>query len=275
MSTALAPIRILSAGRTLRTDGEAPNQDRFLIGHLGKSMLVSESNSSLGNNARLFGLSQGHFLVVADGFGAPPAGASAAEAALETLATQLVNHVPWFFGLDVDFGERLSREFGRAVARCHRSVRALEQSGHAANDAGATLTAAYFLWPRMYLTHLGDCRCYLVRGGKYRCLTDGGAKGSRENALGADVEEPTTEVLRVTLEVGDRIVLCTPGLSRAVDDAAIVRAVDGSDSVDEASEALIRAARESAADVDDATVIVARIDAVDTETPRQPLPDAS
>ncbi len=36
---------------------------------------------------------------------------------------------------------------------------------------GSTLTVAYVIWPMVYVLHIGDSRCYLMRDGKLRLLT--------------------------------------------------------------------------------------------------------
>ena len=37
---------------------------------------------------------------------------------------------------------------------------------------GTTLTMAYVLWPRLYVVHAGDSRCYLHRRGQFAQLTN-------------------------------------------------------------------------------------------------------
>lgn len=36
---------------------------------------------------------------------------------------------------------------------------------------GTTVTLAYVLWPKLFLVHAGDSRCYLLRSGQLRQLT--------------------------------------------------------------------------------------------------------
>jgi protein phosphatase len=102
---------------------------------------------------------------------------------------------------------------------------------------GTTLTMCYIIWPMMYVVHAGDSRCYLMRGNAHEQQTrdhtvssqlaeQGGlspeqAESSRwshvlYNALGAGGSNVTAEVSKVTLQLGDAIVLCTDGLYRHV-----------------------------------------------------------
>ena len=36
---------------------------------------------------------------------------------------------------------------------------------------GTTLTMAYVCWPLLYVVHVGDSRCYLLRGSRLRQIT--------------------------------------------------------------------------------------------------------
>ena len=72
------------------------------------------------------------------------------------------------------------------------------------------------------------------------------------------------DALRVDLEAGDVVLLCTDGLSGPVDDAEILTVVDGARSLEDAASALVARAN-AAGGPDNVTVVLARVDAVTRE----------
>ena len=62
------------------------NEDQFLIADLSKSLRVHQTSLGLDHQTRLFGGSQGHLLVVADGMGGCAAGERASTLAIDSLA---------------------------------------------------------------------------------------------------------------------------------------------------------------------------------------------
>ncbi|MCA9133612.1 MAG: hypothetical protein KDA45_10675, partial [Planctomycetales bacterium] len=51
--------------------------------------------------------------------------------------------------------------------RIEREVAAIPQR----RGMGSTLTLCYIVWPKMFVVHVGDSRCYLMRGGHLQPLT--------------------------------------------------------------------------------------------------------
>ena len=120
------------------------------------------------------------------------------------------------------------------------------------NDAsllgmGTTITAAMIDGDALVLAHVGDSRAYVLRAGQLRQLTDDhslvgelirrGALTPEEaerhpqrsvitRALGAD-ETVDVDVLRVPVESGDLILLCSDGLTGMVSDAELARILRG------------------------------------------------
>jgi len=244
--------------RALSVPGTSPTHcDRYLIGHLGKSMFVPESNTAFASQTRVFGGGQAHLLLVAHGFGATRPDL-AAEAATEALVQQLLESVPWHQGGIRE--DRLENTLGKAILRCHELV----QSDLGSGGGGAVFTAAYILWPQLYLLHMGDCRGYLFRGPRVRQLTTdhvrrvaGGASPDRDiltNALGSDIHTPTLDLVIHELHVGDKLLLCTSELGRIIDASALRRTIGEAHGAGEALESLSRATQAHAAE---ATGVVA------------------
>ncbi len=255
------------------------NQDQFLIAELNKSMLVSSTSLCISGQFRLFGRVQGQVLLVADGMGGHAAGEKASSLAIDHLVTRLLNSIHWFFQSEsedeANFIESMKRLFQDAHARIlAESAENLEERG-----MGTTLTMAYLMWPRMYVVHAGDSRCYLVRGGKAlqettdhtlarQMVESGGMKPEDEstsrwsnvlwNVLGGSSEaELLAEVRRVDLEEGDVVLLCSDGLYRYLDSDQIAQQVGNHDDLPGLCKELIRMANDAGGE-DNITVVVAK-----------------
>lgn len=107
---------------------------------------------------------------------------------------------------------------------------------------GSTLVAALVSEESIYVANLGDSRAYILRGGRLERLTkdhnmaslllDAGEITSEEawhhpmrNVLTGYVgmEHVTSEIKTIVSEAGDRLLLCTDGLSSMLPDKEIAR----------------------------------------------------
>ena len=147
------------------------NEDQFLIAELGKSMLVRQTTLALEHQTRLFGSIQGHLLLVADGLGGHAAGKRASSIATGAVAHYVLNTMPWFFRLDEKYVDDLEMELKSAMERCQALIHDDAEESLDRLGMGTTLTLAYVLWPRLYVVHVGDTRCYLLRMGELRRVT--------------------------------------------------------------------------------------------------------
>lgn len=233
--------RIISSGRTDIGKRRDSNQDHFLIADLNKSMLVE--STSLDLQSRLYGMSHGKLLMVADGMGGHAGGSRASKLAIDLLVQQLLNSMHWFFQMDVNLEERelhFIEDLKRMMQLTHEAIEK-ESSETEYKGMGTTLTMGYVIWPWMYVVHAGDSRCYLMRGETLLQLThdhtvtqqliengmpaDEAAKSPWNNvlynALGAGGSSVRAEIQKVQLIPGDFVLLCSDGLNRHVSDADI------------------------------------------------------
>ena len=198
------------------------------------------------------GLPGGGLLVaVADGLGGCAAGEVASALAVRTLRRAVgAGGLPEPEGLREGFRQAAAAVYAAAAQPG-------EHSGMA-----TTLTAAVVAANELFLGHLGDTRLYLIRDGAIRRLTEDhsvaeemersgeGAAGGRENpqrhvltrALGVKADEEA-DFRRVSLEPGDRLLLCSDGLTSLVADAELARVLAGT-SVERAAQELVRLANE-------------------------------
>jgi serine/threonine protein phosphatase PrpC len=254
------------------------NEDQFLLADLNKSLLVRQTSLSHDDHTHLFGGSQGALLLVADGMGGHAAGKQASTLAVQTLERYLLNTMPWFFQLREDQEDDLLDELKAAMEACQHSIERAAAARPEQRGMGTTLTMAYLLWPRLYVVHIGDSRCYLFRPPhlmqitkdqtmaqqlvEKKILTPEEAPQSRWShvlwsCLGGHSRQFSVEVHKVTLTVGDTLLLCTDGLSGQVRDEDISRLLQQGGSPEETCRRLVAAAND-AGGPDNITVVIAR-----------------
>ncbi len=253
------------------------NEDQFLIGDLRKSLMIYQTSLARQDHSRLFGDPQGRLLLVADGMGGMGGGRTASTVVVDTVVEYVVNVMPWFFRLDEAREDDLRSQLETVVKQCEASVRRAAEQGEGAAKMGTTLTLAYVLWPRAYVVHAGDSRCYLFRDGSLRQVTrdqtlaqrlaeervltaEQAEESSWRNvlwsAIGGGAEELRPEVYKVELQVGDALLLCTDGLTKHVPDQEIGAVLASRASADDACRRLVGLANRGGG-TDNVTVVVA------------------
>ena len=171
-------------------------------------------------------------MAVADGVGGGPGGEIAAAAAIDTLAQR-------FF--EAAQGVTLEVRLAEAMRDANTAVlRAAEASGK--EHAASTLVAAAVTGHRAVIANLGDSRAYLVRAGAARQLTEDHAAGDTHGITRfvGDPRGVQPDVFVEELARGDRIVLCSDGLTRHVSDDEIAATASGA--LDGAADALVQLA---------------------------------
>jgi protein phosphatase len=254
------------------------NEDHFLIATLSKSMQVQQTSLDRQAGAQLCSGVHGKLLLVADGIGGHVAGERASELAINTMSQYVLNILPWFYRLYGEDEEDLYDELRLAIQKCEAVIDAEAEAVPEHDGMGTTLTMAYVLWPSMYVVHVGDSRCYVLRGEQLTQITvdhtvaqelvDRGAlereqaRGSMwhhvlSNALGRGMEKLRSSVYKAELQANDTVLLCTDGLTECLADADIKAILRARDSEQQMCERLVNAAND-AGGTDNITVIVAR-----------------
>jgi PPM family protein phosphatase len=265
------------------------NEDQFLIADLSPSMLIHQTSLGHEDHSRLFGGSQGKLLLVADGIGGHAAGKRASTIAVDTLAHYVLNTMPCFLRFREGHEDDLEEEFRAALARCQKQVEVHVTANPECRGMGTTLTMACILWPRLYVVHAGDSRCYLSRGGKLEQVTtdqtmaqqlvEQGTLSPEEvknsrwshvlwNCIGGGSAQLSVEVYKGTLQMGDTLLLCTDGLTGVVGDERIGELLARSVGAEEACERLLEAAN-AAGGPDNITVVIARFRAGEQQPAEQ------
>jgi PPM family protein phosphatase len=232
----LEPFGVTDAGKVRRN-----NEDAYLVGE--------------GRDETLF--------VIADGIGGFEAGEVASRIAIEVLK-ELEPGAP----------------FEAAIREANRRILAFGRGDERLSGMGTTLVALRFGGTRerpvAEVAHVGDSRAYLLRGGNLRPLTedhslvaelvrsgeltrDQAAEHPQKNlitrALGAE-EEVDVDTAVLPVEAGDRILLCSDGLSDMVPEGRISEILADSQGDPETTARRLLSAALDAGGTDNVTVVV-------------------
>ncbi|MGW7542039.1 MerR family transcriptional regulator [Streptomyces sp. NPDC054770] len=201
-------------------------------------------------------------LAVADGCG--PAGASASAAAVAALKS--LEDAELTTGSVLNLLDDAVRSAGEAV----------REAAEGSTEVGTTLTALLWTGSRLALAHIGDSRAYLLRDGELfrithdhsvvQSLIDEGRLTPAEaeshpqrmllaKALGGAADTPDLKLHEV--RAGDRYLLCSDGLTRAVPDERIAELLGGGEPGD-AVRVLVEAANAAGGD-DNVSAVVADV----------------
>lgn len=177
--------------------------------------------------------------------------------------------------------ERIEGGMFEAPAYYHRANAAVTSLGQRIGEtSGSTAAVAYLRANRLFVSNVGDSRVYHLRGNALRCLTydhtryqqladsgytviDEGERHVLTQFLGMGIQRPMSPhfAISVPLEAGDRILLCSDGLSGTLDDAEI-RALLQEGGPEQAGRALVRQAMD-AGSMDNITVLIADVTELD------------
>ncbi|WP_442509371.1 PP2C family protein-serine/threonine phosphatase [Novipirellula sp. SH528] len=255
------------------------NEDHFMISDLCKSMRVHSTSLALDHRTRLFGETQGRLLLVADGMGGHESGERASQLALDGIVDYVLNTLSWYLlHEDIHKIEDFQKHLKAGLRNCQQLIERDVALAPHRQGMGSTLTMAYIAWPRMFLVHVGDSRCYLLRGGGIKQLTRDHTRSSsilghrNSDELHSDSEQPMTHLLwnmlggkdephpdaaSHQLQIGDAIVLCTDGLTQYVNRKRIAELIASDRPLENACNQAIQEANDAGGS-DNATIVACR-----------------
>ncbi len=217
------------------------NEDHFIVMRRTRSreMLASSlSSEAIGHTQ-----DEGYVMVVADGMGGAAFGELASELALRTAWELGAHGLIWPPKINDREVQRLLRDSELCVQLMHQLLQQRALADPEFEGMGTTLTAVYSIGVDAFVVHVGDSRAYLIRGSNIQRITrdhtlaqqmvDAGVEVSRTvafqhvltNCLGAHSDKVTSDIHHVKLQDGDRLLLCTDGLSDLVEDEEIQEVV--------------------------------------------------
>jgi serine/threonine protein phosphatase PrpC len=260
-------IKLAVAAKTDVGKVRTNNEDAYVVADLNRGERVSATSP-----ADFDVKERGVLLAVSDGMGGEQAGEVASALVVETLRRVLVEKAP-----DTEEGKSaITKLIENAVTKANEEVFAAAKDP-GKRGMGATLTAVYVHQDSAYIAEIGDSRAYLIRGRRIRQMTkdqsfvqlllDSGAISAEEaesyphkniilQAIGQQ-KNLAVALGRLTLRRGDRLVLCSDGLSNKVTPEEMHDIVCAASGLDAACTKLIETANERGGD-DNSTVVLAQ-----------------
>ena len=220
---------------------------------IGLTRENNEDSGFIGNN----------FLLVADGMGGHAAGELASSTAVSVIAN-----------FDKNF-EKFSPQV--LVNTVSNKIKNSIQRDISRNGMGTTLSTVYLVEDKLNLIHVGDSRIYLIREKKLNLIskdqtyiqnlidnkeiTEQEAKIHPQRSLLLQAIDGSSDIVpeikNLEVKVGDKLLLCSDGLTNVVNDSEILNIINSFDVVGAVS-ALIEKALEHGGP-DNITLIIAEI----------------
>ncbi len=266
------------AGLTDRGHRRSNNEDHFLISRFGRFLETMDTNLSP-SDAPFREEETGYGLLVADGMGGHAGGEVASKVAISTLINLALATPDWILRLDEEpLVQEVMRRAKERWGKINTAVTDQAQADPSLKGLGTTLTVAWSLGKNMVVAHVGDSRAYLYRRHQLHRLThdhtfaqslaDQGIIEQRDVALhrlrnvltrvlGNAEQAVEPDVLNLTLEDGDTLLLCTDGLTDMVDEDLIQATLESAEDSKTICRRLVEQALEAGGH-DNVTVAVAR-----------------
>jgi len=213
-------------------------------------------------------ISNGHILIVADGMGGYRGGAIDSHLVIEAIEEYFRDAVV----------EQPQKSLRQAVYLANERIYLRGQQDEDLSRMGSTCVLAMVEDGQLFLAHVGDSRIYLQRdGGKLQRLTRAHTEGQHFVDVGLLSEEeaeghPDSHILSralgprahvepevreepVTLREGDRVLLCSDGLTKMMNEARIQDLLGEKKSSQEVADLLVTDANERGGE-DNVTVLI-------------------
>lgn len=255
------------------------NEDQFLIASLVKSLQIQQTSLPQSETRQSGDVS--YLFVVADGMGGHAAGEEASALAIESVEQYVLEALKWFSCCRPSDEDRVLLDFQKALGLAHQRVRSEAAERPELHGMGTTVTLAYSLNDELYVAHVGDSRCYLLRDGQlYRLTQDhslveemirrGLLKPEEASThrwrhvitstVGGDSSDVRVDVHKLQLEAGDVLLLCSDGLTEMISDEELAQTLTDVPNPELACYQLVSRANE-AGGADNVTVVIARFEA--------------
>lgn len=215
-------------------------------------------------------------ILVADGIGGAEFGEFASRLAIETLVQASGLATSWLMKFkDLD-GQLIYKRAEAYVDRIQDAFARHARAEPGMKKMGTTLTAAYLVPPHVIIAHIGDSRAYHFRRDEIKQITrdhtlaqtliDAGARKEEVsrlgnvlvNSLGSGREHVDADVMHFEIQSGDRLLLCSDGLSDLVTPAEMAMVLK-KDRLQAACDRLLQLALD-AGGRDNITVVICEVD---------------
>jgi protein phosphatase len=268
-------VRVKIAGLSHTGKVRPNNEDHFLVVRFGRFLQTMLSSLPEGDLSPEYGL-EGYGMAVADGMGGLAAGEVASRRAITLLINLILETPDWMLSHEEPHVEKVVERAADRFYKVNRSIIEQARREPKLRGMGTTLTMACSLGLDLVIAHVGDSPVYLFRGGNLHRLTHDHTVAQQmaehgtialehippryhhmlTHAIGIREGGSEPAIRRVQLSDGDRLLLCTDGLTDMADVSAIGAVLQKQGTSKDACQALIDLALEGGAK-DNVTVVVA------------------
>jgi protein phosphatase len=251
------------------------NQDHFMLCTVHPQVVVHGTSLPDADKLPLRGERLATYMLVADGVGSGAGGGEASRLALETITQYVATSLRSYHAVGGASDQQFYDALTQAALEAHAAVRA-KHDEHPEIGMATTLTLAVAVFPRMYVTQVGDSRCYRYWDGELTQLTrdqtiaqglvdqgilpaDRLAKSPLNNILSSAIggEEALPVVTRIDIPRGCVLLLATDGLTKHVSTEEIKGQIERMTSSEQLCRSLLDLALERGG-TDNITLIAAR-----------------
>ncbi len=210
---------------------------------------------------------EGRFFLVADGMGGHAGGQEASKIATEVIKTYLLSH--W---QDIIKSPQLLED---AFIKANEAILDDQQEHSERSDMGTTTVVVIFREQELWCANVGDSRFYRLRDQKLAQITEDQtwvAEAVRKNAITPDQarvhpwrhvlsqclgreDMGKVDLLPLDVEPGDRLLLCSDGLTEELSDSIITPILSSTDDCEIIAEELVNTAKEKGGR-DNITVVI-------------------
>ena len=217
------------------------NEDHYLVARLGRSQETLATTLADAEVPAKFD-EFGYAMVVADGLGGTGSGGVASRLAISKLVYLVIHYGRWNVRVDARSAFEIIERLEWCYGRVNEFVQLKSQVSPQLAGMATTLTAAYIAGDELFLAHVGHSRAYLFRDGQLAPLTRDQTVENRlaaakrpisvsyvtddpgtilTDTIGGVDGAPHVQLQQHRLLHGDCVLLCTDGLTSAVDEERI------------------------------------------------------
>jgi len=258
---AAGPSRVLFgvdvAGQTHTGKVRTNNEDHFHVVQFGRYLRTLASSLPPGDVPEEAG-EPGYGYAVADGIGGHAAGEVASRLAISLLVECVLQTPDWVLGHDDHLLAKVLDRFAELFRTVSLALQTRAEGDPLLRGMGTTLSVAASLGRDLFVTHVGDSAVFLYRAGHLHRLTrdhtasqlrpdaeaPNGARFRRvlTRAIGLAQTKDEPDLDNYTLADGDRLMLCTDGLTDMVGVDTIARELERAPTAAAACQSLVELA---------------------------------
>jgi len=271
-------LPVKAFGITDRGKVRPTNEDQFLIAELTKAMRVWQT--SLPEPKLQVSQEHAHLFLVADGMGGHRAGERASALAVVAIEQFTLNTFKWFFGSNNTEAQKVLAQFRSAFSQADASILKEAAEHPELCGMGTTVTMAFHVGAQLCVVHVGDSRAYVYRDRELHQLTQDhtliadmvrsgalrpdqvaghGLRHVITNVVGGQELGVQVEARAFEVQAGDRLLLCSDGLTEMVTNEAIAATLEAEPEPEAAAKKLLTQANEGGAR-DNITLVIVQFE---------------